>query len=106
MALTPLAGPEREALLAALPGWRIERDALVRAWRFPTFSSAIAFLADCAEDIERLDHHPDWRNCYDRVWVRLTTHAAGDRLTAKDGELAKLLQWRASAFGAVDAHDP
>jgi 4a-hydroxytetrahydrobiopterin dehydratase len=96
----PLAPPQVSAALAGLPGWRHEGDALHRAWRFPTFAAAIAFFQDCAPDIERLDHHPEWSNVYDRVRARLTTHDAGNRVTAKDVELAKILEWKAKSMGA------
>lgn len=96
----PLAEPAIRAALAGLPGWRRDGDALVVTWRFPAFRDAMAWMQDCALDIDRLDHHPDWRNLYDRVEVRLCTHDAGDRITAKDVELAKILAWRAEAAGA------
>lgn len=101
-ASAPLAAEAIRAALASLPGWRHEGDALHRAWRFPDFASAMAFLADCVPDIERLNHHPEWSNVYDRVTVRLTTHDAGNRVTALDTELAKLMAWKAGANGAAD----
>jgi 4a-hydroxytetrahydrobiopterin dehydratase len=101
MAAQPLSGAVLDAVLASLPGWTHEAGALCRAWRFPDFATAMAFLGDCVADIERLDHHPDWRNAYDRVWVRLSTHDAGSRVTALDSELAKIMAWKASALGGA-----
>lgn len=93
---TPLDPTQLAAALLRLPGWQQHDNALVRTWRFATFLDAMAFLADAAPEIDRLGHHPDWRNCYDRVVVRLTTHDAGDRVTAKDVALAKVLDWVAA----------
>ncbi len=101
MAAEPLSSAAISAALAALPGWSHDTGALSCSWRFPDFTTAMAFLADCAVDIERLDHHPDWRNVYDRVWVRLSTHDAGNRVTALDSELAKIMSWKAAALGGA-----
>ena len=90
-----------DAALAGLTGWTRDGDVLTVTWRFASFSEALDWMQACAEDIERMEHHPDWRNVYDRVTVRLCTHDAGDRITAKDVELAKRLSWRASAHGAA-----
>ncbi len=91
---------ERDEVVAALArpelaGWELDEDgatsALVRTLRFPTFAAAIAFLAEAAPACDALDHHPTWTNTYDRVEVRLTTHEAGDRVTARDVGLAVAL---------------
>jgi 4a-hydroxytetrahydrobiopterin dehydratase len=96
----PLDDAAIAAALANLPGWRSDGEALAIAWRFASFEDAMAWMADCLPDITAMQHHPDWRNVYDRVWVRLTTHDAGNRITIRDVELAKRLAWRAAAFGA------
>jgi 4a-hydroxytetrahydrobiopterin dehydratase len=88
--------------LAALPGWSCEHDCLLRRWRFADFGTVMAFMADCVLDIERLDHHPHWENTYDALIVRLTSHDAGNRITAKDVELAKIMQWKAQSLNAID----
>ena len=90
--LTPA---EIAAALAGLPQWRLEQNKLVRTWRFSSFQTAIAFMHDCVPDIDRLDHHPEWSNVYDRVTVHLTTHDAGNHVTAIDVTLARLLDAQA-----------
>ncbi len=55
-------------------------------------------MQDCAPEIERLAHHPEWTNRYDQVSVRLCTHDAGDRITSRDLELAKIMDWIAQRF--------
>ncbi len=89
----PLTAIQIEAALLRLPGWKHVDDALVRRYRCLSFPDALAFMQECAEAIERIAHHPEWTNVYDRVDVRLSTHDAGNRITAKDVELAKILDW-------------
>jgi 4a-hydroxytetrahydrobiopterin dehydratase len=96
-----LLGEEAIAkLLTRLPGWQHESGALVKTFHFASFSGAMSFMYRCAPEIDRLGHHPEWRNVYDRVDVRLTTHDAGGKITARDGELAELLEARAREAGA------
>lgn len=85
--LTPQAIDEA---LAGLDGWTLEADgaAIFRRFTFKNFSEAFGFMARAALAAEKLDHHPEWFNVYNRVDVRLTTHDA-DGLTALDFDLAK-----------------
>jgi 4a-hydroxytetrahydrobiopterin dehydratase len=71
-------------------GWTHEGRALVREFRFADFSEAWGFMARCALMAERMDHHPEWTNVWNRVSVRLTTHDAGG-LTEKDFALARAM---------------
>lgn len=68
-------------------GWHLDAAQLCREWVFADFSEAFGFMARCALVAERLGHHPDWRNVWNRVEVRLTTHDAGG-ITTRDFELA------------------
>lgn len=63
--------------LQALPGWSYEGGQLRRQYQFPSFTHAMAFLAGAATVIEKMNHHPDWSNVYNRVQVLLSTHEAG-----------------------------
>jgi 4a-hydroxytetrahydrobiopterin dehydratase len=83
--LTPAA---LDAALASLPGWHVRGGKLLREFRFADFGQAFAFMTRVAAAAERLDHHPDWSNAYNRVTVALVTHDAGG-LTALDVELAR-----------------
>jgi 4a-hydroxytetrahydrobiopterin dehydratase len=99
MTMVDALAPDRlAAALAQLPGWRQDGEALVATFRFADFQTAIAFMNDAAPEIHQLDHHPEWTNVYDRVTVRLTTHDAGNRITRRDVELAKMLSWVALRF--------
>lgn len=70
----------------------IEKDnALHKTFVFKDFQSAIAFMATCAPEIDKLNHHPNWSNVYNRVACALCTHDAGNIVTEKDHQLAELL---------------
>jgi 4a-hydroxytetrahydrobiopterin dehydratase len=81
--------PQLATALAALPAWRHDpaRNALVREFAFPGFPEAFAFMTQLALAGERRDHHPDWRNVYNRVEIALATHDAGG-ITQKDVDFA------------------
>ena len=97
--MTALPADRLTAALAQLPHWRHADDALHRTYRFASFREAIGFMVDAMEEIDRLNHHPEWTNVYDRVSIRLTTHDAGNRVTAQDIALAKHLDWCADLRG-------
>ncbi len=90
MARPPRIGAE--AALAQLSGWRAAegRDAIVKSYRFKGFAQAFAFMTRIALAAEKLDHHPEWFNVYDRVDVTLATHDA-DGVTELDVKLARIM---------------
>ena len=88
----PLSYPEIGRALGELPGWHHENDALVKTYKFGSFREAISFMVRCSFEAESIDHHPEWTNVYNRLDVKLTTHAAKNVVTAKDVELAKRIQ--------------
>jgi 4a-hydroxytetrahydrobiopterin dehydratase len=83
-----LSDAEIQTRLTDLPGWQRVDGRLRRELRFPDFSAAFGFMARFALAAEKLDHHPDWSNVYNRVTIELHTHDAGG-LTALDFELAR-----------------
>ncbi len=103
MARPPKIGAE--AALAALAAagakdWSAdpgERDAIRRSYRFRDFNAAFGFMSRVALTAEKLDHHPEWSNVYNRVDVTLTTHDAGG-VTDLDVALATFMD--AAAAGA------
>ena len=86
-----LAEAEISAAVVRLPGWSVKGGKLHREYKFPDFGHAMGFMMTATPAIERLDHHPDWANVYNRVSVDLATHDAGG-ITQKDCELAVLLE--------------
>lgn len=80
---------EQAERLATLDGWQLVpgREAITRSYRFADFNAAFGWMTRVALMAEKLDHHPDWRNSYNRVEVVLTTHDAGG-LTELDFQLA------------------
>lgn len=91
------------AALARLPAWTAapgSRDAIVRTYRFADFNTAFGFMARAALMAERLDHHPEWSNVYNRVEVTLTTHDVGG-VTALDLELALFMDGAAAELASV-----
>lgn len=92
MARTP---PERigaETALKGLDGWRAAegRDALVKSFRFKDFNAAFGFMTRVALLAEKMDHHPEWSNVYNRVEVLLATHEAGG-VTERDVKMARFM---------------
>ena len=85
----PLSQNEIAAVLKELPGWTFERDALAKEFKFGSFKEALSFMVRAGFEAEAMDHHPEWTNVYNRVAVRLNTHDAGGKVTAKDVELAQ-----------------
>jgi len=85
------------AALAERPDWTEAegRDAITRRFRFKDFNEAFGFMTRVALVAEKLDHHPEWFNVYNRVEVTLTTHDA-DGVTALDVALAGFID-RAAA---------
>jgi|SRR5690348_8179909 len=88
----PLATTEIQAALDKLPGWSLQGDALTKTFKFGSFREAMSFMVRAAFEAEAMNHHPDWNNVYNRVEVRLNTHDAGGKVTAKDVELATKFQ--------------
>jgi 4a-hydroxytetrahydrobiopterin dehydratase len=85
-----LAETDLKARLAEIPDWSLSKDrkAIVRTFEMQDFVSAFGFMSSVALLAERMGHHPDWRNVYNRVEISLSTHDAGG-LTKNDFELAR-----------------
>ena len=69
--------------LAGLSGWKLQKDALVREFKFPAFPDAVAFIARLGFSAEAADHHPDLLVSYRKVRVTWSTHSEGG-VTEKD----------------------
>lgn len=96
-----LTNAEITSLREILPDWQVSDDltSLLIAYKFSDFQQAFAFMSEVAEAAEAIDHHPDWRNSYARVNIRLTTHDVGG-LTSLDVDLASKISQMAQRFNA------
>ena len=92
MAIPRLTDEERDAALAELTGWALRDDglAIVRTFKFADFAEAFGFMTRVAIEAEKVDHHPEWFNVYNRVEITLTTHDA-DGLSERDVSLARAI---------------
>ena len=68
--------------------WKEEHNALHRTFEFKDFSEAFAFMTQVALAAEKMNHHPEWKNVWNKVIIKLNTHDAGDIVTEKDHKLA------------------
>lgn len=84
-----LGADERTQALARVPAWTLVdgRDAISRSFKFKDFNEAFGFMTRAALMAERMNHHPEWFNVWNRVDVTLSTHDAGG-LTELDIKLA------------------
>ena len=76
--------------LKNLPGWSVKDEKLHRDFEFESFNQAFGFMTRAAMEIEKMNHHPEWFNVYNRISVDLMTHDAGG-ITENDIQLAKIL---------------
>lgn len=68
--------------------WKEENNQLVARFEFKDFIEAFGFISQVALVAEKLNHHPEWSNIYNKVEIRLSTHDAGNVVTESDRELA------------------
>lgn len=96
----PLTEPELAGALARLAGWERQsgRPAISKTYQFDDFRAAFAWMVRIAEVAERMNHHPEWTNIYNRVEVTLATHDAG-AVTQLDVDLALAME---AAWGDRD----
>lgn len=97
-----LESTARRDALSALTEWRevVGRDAITRTLRFDDFNAAFGFMARVALHAEKLDHHPEWSNVYNRVDVVLATHSAGG-VTDLDARMARFMDEAAARLGGA-----
>jgi 4a-hydroxytetrahydrobiopterin dehydratase len=82
----------RKAIPTRLPGWHLVggRDAIGKTFTFKDFNAAFGFMARVALAAEKMNHHPEWLNVWNRVEVTLSSHDAGG-LTERDLKLAEIM---------------
>ena len=71
--------------------WKEENNTLKRTIEFKNFIEAFGFMAQVAIIAEKMNHHPNWSNVYNKVSFELTTHDEGNKITDKDRKLASAI---------------
>ncbi len=84
-----LSDNEIVELLEAHPRWRLDGVVLRRSYQFSDFRAAFAFMTQVALIAERLFHHPEWSNVYNRVELAITSHDVGG-LSSRDRKFVEL----------------
>ena len=80
--------PEIETALAELKDWLLKDKIICKEITFKNFTQAFGFMTQVALEAEKMDHHPNWTNSYNKVSISLSTHDAGG-LTELDFKLAQ-----------------
>ena len=76
--------------LKSLAGWSIVNEKFHKEFLFDSFNQAFGFMTRAAMEIEKMNHHPEWFNVYNKITIELTTHDAGG-ITENDINLARIL---------------
>jgi 4a-hydroxytetrahydrobiopterin dehydratase len=71
--------------------WKEENNTLTQSFKFKNFIEAFGFMTKVALVAEKMSHHPEWKNVYNKVEITLTTHDKGNTITEKDRTLAKAI---------------
>jgi 4a-hydroxytetrahydrobiopterin dehydratase len=91
-----LSDDDVDNALTGLDGWLLENGKLSRDFKFANFIEAFGFMTRAAIEAEKMDHHPEWSNVYNKVSVQLVTHSA-DGITSLDVALAMKMNALASS---------
>lgn len=71
--------------------WKEEDNSLKQVFEFKNFIEAFSFMTRVALIAEKMNHHPEWKNVYNKVEIILSTHDKGNIVTEKDRVLAKAI---------------
>lgn len=83
-----------------MPEWRVDEGQLKATYTFADFRTAFAFITLIAIEAEKVDHHPEWTNVYNRVDFAFATHDAGNKITDLDTAMARYISRTARKFSA------
>ena len=87
-----LNSDELQKALASLPDWEVKAGKLHKQFTFPTFARAIGWMVSVGIAADKMNHHPEWSNVYNRVTVNLVTHDLDNKISSWDVELAKKME--------------
>ena len=85
-----LDSDEIELRLSRISNWTLDKDRIKKTFEFKNFGDAFAFMTRMAIEIERMNHHPEWFNVYNKINVELTTHDVGG-ISHFDFKLAEIM---------------
>ena len=71
--------------------WTEKNNKLTKTFEFKDFTEAFGFMTKVAIEAEKMNHHPNWSNVWNKVSFELTTHDAGNTVTEKDRKLAEII---------------
>lgn len=77
------------ALVTTLNGWQVQHGKLHKQYKFASFAQALGWMVSVGVYADKLDHHPEWSNVYNRVTVDLVTHDMGNKISTWDIDLAQ-----------------
>lgn len=89
MARKKLTAEELQAALEELSDWGVVEGKLHKVFKFDSFAQAVGWMVSVALFAEKTDHHPEWRNVYNCVWVDLVTHDLDNAISELDIKLAR-----------------
>ena len=89
MAKHKLEGQALEEAVAKLDGWSVQDGKLSKQFKFDSFAQALGWMVSVGVQADKMGHHPDWSNVYNKVSVELSTHDLGGAISNLDIELAE-----------------
>ncbi|HEX6385741.1 MAG TPA: 4a-hydroxytetrahydrobiopterin dehydratase [Anaerolineae bacterium] len=92
MAKHKLSDSELTAALADLQGWQVKEGKLYKEYKFDSFAAALGWMVSVGIHADKMDHHPEWSNVYNRVSVALVTHDLDNAISNLDVELAQKME--------------
>jgi 4a-hydroxytetrahydrobiopterin dehydratase len=92
MARYKLSDEELTAVLPQLSGWQIKDGKLHKTYKFGSFAQAMGWMMSVAIHADKMDHHPEWSNVYNRVTVDLVTHDLNNAISSFDVQLAQKME--------------
>ncbi len=87
-----LTQEEIKTALADLNGWSVQDGKLAKEYKFGSFAAALGWMVAAGIEADKLDHHPEWKNVYNRVQVHLVTHDLGNQISTLDVALAEKME--------------
>ncbi|MFN2136361.1 MAG: 4a-hydroxytetrahydrobiopterin dehydratase [Candidatus Promineifilaceae bacterium] len=87
---------EIQDALDTLDGWSVKEGKLYKEFKFNSFAQALGWMVSAGVEADKMDHHPEWCNVYNKVRVNLVTHDLGNAISTFDVNLAKKMDTLAS----------